>query len=184
MSTDTDDSFAIPNFQLFRNDQNTITGRRPPHGLAIYVSHKFSNFTTVQHVSTADFEASCISLSNVLLQIISVYKSPSCSFSQLCSKLTAIALEIDLTKPLIIVGDFNFDIWNGKNTSHLQTVSNILGCQQFITEITTDYNSLIDMVFSNEAQVITSTIESSWSDHKILFIAYPTSIPSFDYLTE
>ena len=113
----------------------------------------------------------------LLIQIICLYKSPSCSFTELCAKLQTIASEIDLTKPLLVIGDFNFDIWNGKNETHLQTVSNIFSCQQLVNEVTTDYNSLIDMVFSNVPTVQASTIESSWSDHKILFIAYPNIAP-------
>ena len=92
------------------------------------------------------------------------------------SKLKSLADNIDNHKPLVVVGDFNIDICNGKNHSSLTQISQVLQCKQLVTEVTNNHGSLIDMVFSNCSDAATSTIESTWSDHKILLTTVPKNM--------
>lgn len=48
------------------------------------------------------------------------------------------------------------------------------GCQQVITKVTTNYGSMLDLVFLkvfSDAQVHTDVLETYWSDHKRVYAA-------------
>ena len=49
--------------------------------------------------------------------------------------------------------------------------------QQFITNVTTDYNTKLDLMFTSPTTnniEITDVIDNYWSDHKIIFSAFNT----------
>ena len=83
------------------------------------------------------------------------------------------------------MGDFNIDISNGNNHNYLTKICQILKCQQIVTEVTSDPGNLIDMVFSSCSSTSSSTIECTWSEHKIFLTTIPhhtdeTSLQTYD----
>ena len=47
-------------------------------------------------------------------------------------------------------------------------MDNMFHCQQLIHEPTTDHGSILDLIFSNQ-NGCAGTVESYWSDHKLIF---------------
>ena len=173
---DDNDSYSIPEFILHRNDQNRMwDGRRPPHGLALYIKKNLNPFIRIHHTST-HFEASILHLSYTSIniqQFIFLYRSTKCSITELITNLQTIALDINCNIPFVIIGDFNIDANKPENSGTLKRICQIFNCRLYSEEITTDYDSMIDLVFSNATDICTSTIENTWSDHKIVFVSTP-----------
>ena len=74
---------------------------------------------------------------------------------------------------MIIMGDFNYDLLKG-NTNFLQYMEETFTCKQIVSKVTTDYGSLIDLVFCKTVQarhIETDVLEAYWSDHKIVYVA-------------
>jgi len=75
----------------------------------------------------------------------------------------------------IIYGDFNKQIQGDKKTNSLcnfieQTIAKKTNkeCVQLINGPTTDYNTTLDLAFTNIKEAEVSFIECSWSDHKAI----------------
>ena len=75
---------------------------------------------------------------------------------------------LNLSDPLMIMGDFNIDYSNRSNRV-LGTLEDIFSCRLLTSEPTTDYMSALDLVFSN-TDGHSGTFETYWSDHKIIFM--------------
>ena len=101
-----------------------------------------------------------------------IYKSPSCSVTLLDSIFINITQELDLRKPLTVIGDLNIDAGDSRNTEHIRRLEQIISSPQIVTEITTDQGSILDLAFSNIYDIKYSVIEHTWSDHKILYVYY------------
>ena len=80
----------------------------------------------------------------------------------------------DHTTAVVFIGDFNVDLLETSSDNNKLTRYMIQqkGYTQLIKEHTTDYQSLIDHIYTNVPQlVITSgVLESYHSDHKPIFI--------------
>lgn len=110
--TDTDESYDLPDFNLFRADQTLNNPHhphlRPPHGLAAYVSTDF----IVDHMSTLSSPIiesmfftvhTCLSQPSFVMGIL--YKSHKCSMNQ--THITYALATVDRDKPILLLGDFN-----------------------------------------------------------------------------
>lgn len=102
------------------------------------------------------------------IDLITGYKSPSTPFSIFKRQLTDI-LEIGRSVNRIIMGDFNFNTMFDRNS-----LSTFMGQMNFSNnmpnqESTTNYNTQIDVVFSNFDQLTSGSYESYFSDHKPIF---------------
>ena len=171
---ESDDSYHIDNFEMYRNDQKSYTGQnRPPHGIVAYV-HK--NLTSVKHFtySTNDIEATFIITENK--QYVFIYKAPSCSMTLLVATFRNIAHELDLTKPLTVMGDLNIDAADNKNAPQLKMLENIISSSQIVNERTTDQGSTLDLAFSNISEIKCAVIENTWSDHKIIYVYHKCTV--------
>ena len=73
---------------------------------------------------------------------------------------------LDRSKPLIILGDFNLDIF-GKDASFIKELCVKFECKMLQNGPTTDHNATLDLVLSNVIGVA-GAIETYWSDHKIV----------------
>ena len=172
-SKDDDITYSIPNYKLFRNDQR-VTGNqnRPPHGIAVYVHDQVEGDINHRCYSTEDLEASMLTISTPLesFQLVFLYKAPSCSVARLFSMFNNFANELDKTFPIFIIGDMNLDTSDGKHANEICKLQELVSCRQLIQESTTDHNTTLDLAFTNCKNVQHSLIESTWSDHKIVFI--------------
>lgn len=185
---DCDTSFKIEGYQLLRNDQNVsqqtqtisceeeaVHSRRPPHGLAVYVKQRIK-VSDVHNFSTdlLEFTSIVATLNNDLTkyQIVFLYKSPKCPFSILKHELSQ-CLQPVLAKQskLIIAGDFIIDA-NALNDNFFTFMQTSFGTSQHISNSTTDHGSSLDLIFTN-CEVSVGTVESFWSDHKIVYCAIP-----------
>ena len=83
---------------------------------------------------------------------------------------------------MVILGDFNIDMSNVENNAKLTHISQLFNCQQLVTEPTNNHGSIIDLMFSNYHNASVSTLESTWSDHKILFASVPYSFNQISQL--
>jgi len=168
-SRDQNDAYSLEGFSICRNDQNSPDGRRPPHGIILYVRNDLLNIATHQSFTSNDFEASILHIESHNLQMVFLYRSPSSSLTQLFARLNDISHELHPQCDKLIVGDFNLDITNYHNKEHLNHIENIFLAKNIVQEVTTNYGSIVDLAFTN-TNLQCSCIESVWSDHKILFI--------------
>jgi hypothetical protein len=167
-----DDSFdfEINGFQLIRNDQ--VGGsrvKRPAHGLAVYVQND-TLITREMKFSSKTLEFVLLNILHELIemQVLFLYKSPNMPDKDLVSCLNEKLIpHLNLSEPLVIMGDFNIDC-SKRNTGVLKKLEDIFSCRMLIDEPTTDYISVLDLVFSNTNGKV-GTFETYWSDHKIIF---------------
>lgn len=76
-------------------------------------------------------------------------------------------------KKLLLMGDFNFN--STEKASFSKVFLKTLNIRQLQTSVTTDYDSCLDHIYTNvcdQAVVSFGTLESYYSDHKPLFIAF------------
>ena len=170
----------MPNYKLIRNDQIAVRGttdRRPPHGLAIYIHERLCPYVTLHHHTTPDFEYSLLLIHTPShsLQIVFLYRSPGYPINNFFSELQIMSSQIDLHMPLVIMGDFNIDTSNIIYNTKLTQISQLFQCQQLVKEPTNDHGNIIDLVFTNCSYASVLTLESTWSDHKIVFATIPHS---------
>ena len=168
---DENDTYRIHGYDIYRCDQQ-IQSRsgRPSHGLLLYVRNGFDCTEISQH-STNLLEFLYCHLIHPLagfLQLVLVYKSPSCTLQEFRGQILRDLLpDLDIGKPLLIMGDFNFDISTG-NVEFLQFMTETFECTQHVLKPTTNMMSVLDLVFTNIFETTTETIECYWSDHKII----------------
>ena len=70
--------------------------------------------------------------------------------------------------PLVIMGDFNIDV--SRNHGHIiKFLNDSFVCKLLTKEPTTDNLTTLDHIYSNIEDGIVGTIETYWSDHKIVY---------------
>ena len=148
---------------------NSSMQKESPHGIALYYKcslpnisfHLFSNIECVLIKTAYD------------LMICFIYCSPSASslsnykiFMENIVKVVGNAFN-----KFILMGDFNFEV--NDNISRL--FENEYGLRQLIRNVTTDYDSCLDHIYTNinEDHIKASgTLESYYSDHKPIFLVF------------
>ena len=170
-SRDEDESYAIPDFQIVRNDQTDFSScqQRPPHGIVLYIQNSLK-IGHITNISRKEIEYTVVKLEydGRSMHFCAFFKSQSCTkttFEEHCQNLRQI---LDPHIDFILCGDFNCDISDNQNSRFVDEMKNLIGCNQFIKEATTDYNTVLDLIFSNIESVFTSVIDSPCSDHKLI----------------
>lgn len=138
--------------------------------------------TQERKYSSDTLEFIMITASHALIEteIIFLYKSPHMSDNNLISCLNnALIPYLNLSKPLVLIGDFNVDGLLKHNI--VQKLSDMFSCTMLLKEYTTDHMSMHDLVFYKmnllSAACTAGTCETYWSDHKIVgFFAHETYI--------
>lgn len=104
--------------------------------------------------------------------VVSVYKHPRFPNKELFQILESQLNDLQQAK-VIVVGDFNIDLKLESNKFLLDFFQKFnLTCKQDISESTTEYNSLLDVCFSNIESLTVSVYENYYSYHKGLSIAW------------
>ena len=165
------DTYRIHGYDIYRCDQQIQSRcRRPSHGLLLYVRNGFDCTEISQHSTNLLEFLFCHLIHPVagFLQLVLVYKSPSCTLQEFRGQILKDLLpDLDIRKPLLIMGDFNFDISTG-NVEFLHFMTETFECTQHVLKPTTNMMSVLDLVFTNIFETTTETIECYWSDHKIV----------------
>ncbi len=172
-SNDNNDLYQIPSFQFFRNDFVTH-GTRTPYGTAVRLrKRERSTFiSTPLRCNYNDVEMTLIRVNQPVhnLHIVAIYCSTSkvkiARFINALKHLHSTFLS-DSNVPVIILGDFNVNI--NENASDKNTLSNV----QLISQVTTDYKTRIDHIYTNIPERVKNTgvMESYFSDHKPIFVS-------------
>ena len=168
---DENETYRIHGYDIYRCDQQIqLRSRRPSHGLLLYVRNGFDCTEISQHSTNLLEFLFCHLIHPVagFLQLVLVYKSPSCTLQEFRGQILRDLLpDLDIGKPLLMMGDFNFDISTG-NVEFLHFMTETFECTQHVLKPTTNMMSLLDLVFTNIFETTTETIECYWSDHKIV----------------
>ena len=172
---DNDEMYAIDGFQLFRNDDfmSSQNNRRPYHGTAVYSKLPFvEGYPYSNNIIGVEFTV--IKMQNYEhINIIAVYRSPQVPLGQLCSALQQIVDQTSNNN--IFIGDFNV---NWLVEVERQSLYNVMvrdnGYRQLIDNPTTDNNTLIDHIYTNivNMETVSGNLETYFSDHKAIWIAY------------
>ena len=70
--------------------------------------------------------------------------------------------------PIILIGDTNLDIKDSSAKNKIYTMEKMLKCKHFMSEITTDYNTVLDHIYCNIDLKNFGTIDNYWSYHKFI----------------
>ena len=110
----------------------------------------------------------CLKLSFQPFDVITVYKTQECTTEANYQKLVQLLLSIvDLEKPTVLNGDFNFDFWKEKENP-LGLALKRVGFKQLVTLPTTIRGKCIDHVYINEK------IQCVYEDNYQLYYPYFT----------
>ena len=176
LKTERDRKYAIDGFNLERNDQTEgYSGPRPPHGLAVYTQH--SNVSEKYSFSSEKIEFTFMQIQHGLLdlQVVFLYKAPRLSDQLLIDNINDHLLpKLDVSKPLVVMGDFNINVLNQKNYRVLLRLKELFSCELLTDYITTEHMSSLDLIFSNLTSEIvhkTGVCNAYWSDHFLIYIS-------------
>ena len=177
VASDVDADYHIEGYKMVRLDQTrTNTNSRPPHGLVMYVKDEQACECIPLYTSKVQECLLCrLHLTTMGdIQIVLLYSSPSCELNDFKNMINAhIKPNVNKERPLLIMGDFNFDIFK-QNASLLQFMNEMFSCRQLVQKSTTDYGSCLDLMFSNCQNMYSDVIECYWSDHKLVYGCLPT----------
>lgn len=174
-----DDDYLFPGFALpIRNNQSQNNNKiRPPHGIAVYVR----NSLFVDHVSTfstsnLEFVMADIFSVKGHVQVVFMYKASTCKLAEFKEELILNLLPVlSVTcSNIMIMGDFNFDLTAGQNSTFLEFMQDTFKCKQVISKFTTKYGSILNLVFTKvnpEVNVACDVLDAYWSDHKVIYAA-------------
>ena len=127
-----------------------------------------------------DVEMILLKVNNTIanLHIVGIYRSKSkvsiARFHEALKHLFENEFS-DPNVPLIILGDFNFNLL--ENASERNAIYKYLteerNCVQLITQFTTHYKTQIDHIYINvtERVVLSGVLESYFNDHKPVFVS-------------
>lgn len=107
--------------------------------------------------------------------IITIYKSPKFTFTNFKNNVNKVyeAIEKENISQIIIIGDFNINILNCTTNLSLPLLKFMQSKNLYLVihknSITTDNNTLIDLCFSNNPNIVINIFESMYSDHKPLW---------------
>lgn len=170
-SNDNSSDYELDGFALFRND-DICCQERPYHGTIVY-SKVSPNAFNVDNILNIELTCGYIFHENSKINVCFVYCPPKiASFSLFKEMFAYLHNKIDLLQPCIIMGDFNLDFFQVKMLpNHLRTTYSLY---QLINSATTNYDTVIDHVYTNIDKSLISisgVLESYFSDHKPVFIA-------------
>ena len=181
---DTDRAYHINNFTMLRNDEHANNDNlRPPHGQAMYVDHNCT-VMDVKTYTSSKYECMVVTINfrptSEVIQIMSIYKAPTCSMQQFKQETIAhIVPIVDKNIPLIILGDFNLDLQqpNGQKV-FLAYFEDLFACNHQSTKSTTVYETTLDLVFTNNYLHVHNidSIFCPWSDHKSIQLTASSTI--------
>lgn len=172
------DNFNIPDYTILQR-QDCPGNVRKAFGNITYVKSLLINkVKSFYHCVNKEGNNYMIT-SGLIIQnycIITIYKSPKFTFTNFKNNINKVyqAIEKENVVYIIIIGDFNMNILNEKNNLSKNLLEFMKSKNLHLVvdnnSITTDNNTLIDLCFSNNQNIIINIFESIYSDHKPLWL--------------
>jgi len=169
--TDSEDNYQQTGYQMFRADGVQVGNTRPHRGVLVYVKDDIL-VTNSYSVTTKDIEMviTTVLFNKQSTNIVALYNSPTSSVEHLKTFLyTNLALKQQ--ECLIIQGDLNINLYTNEDMSNYML--NTFGCTQLVQKPTHSSGSLIDHVYTNMKLGCSDVIDSVWSDHCMVYAAFP-----------
>lgn len=106
------------------------------------------------------------------ITVVFLYKPPSTKINVLLDVFTNVYNQYLQSCNTILIGDFNLN-FKTKSVQQiaLQKIASEHSYHQHIGHPTTDYQSTLDLIFSNMAAVQTGVLEMNFAHHKAVLIA-------------
>ena len=166
------DQYHIPGCRMWRHDQENPNNELSYHGTAIYTRADLKQFT--KHIyQNIEITTGTVYCSEFEVQLCIVYCPPKyATLGNLTSLFTSLTTLLELYKPFIIMGDFNYNI--SKKFDMPEFLKPMPCAKQLISQITTDYYSLLDHIYTNipaDCIISSGVLESYYSDHKPVFLS-------------
>ena len=171
--SDLDETFLLDGFQMFRNDGKSSHSSRSHHGIVIYLKHDlkvllYNSFSS----ESVEFSVVSVQISGSEVQCVVLYKKPSCTLQLFCDTVEENLLPLmNKNAKKIIMGDFNLDVANESNGNFLKFMKEKFSCYQVLNKMTTKYETLVDLVFTDFSNAQTEVLEAYWSDHNMIYCA-------------
>ncbi|KAL5006836.1 hypothetical protein ScPMuIL_015642 [Solemya velum] len=153
ISSDLSENYCLPGFHLpIRcDDKQKTLQTRPPHGLALYVKSD-SLIELVFKYSTLFVEFMIVDVichGKGHMQVVVLYKAPNCKLHDFKDVLThQLKPKLDPEgSNVCVMGDFNLNSGPNENSKVIDFIENLIGCKQVISAVTTDYSSMLDLIF-------------------------------------
>ena len=164
----------ISGMYSFRNDAVKSGTQRPPYGIAIYYKpHLIQQPPTIANMNGVEILVCPVKRgSDNSIKVMAVYKPPAVPLHCLLNSLYSAIRNHCGDGQLIIMGDFNVDIYGSTSDyKQLKEFMSGIGLQQHIKEMTTDMRTAIDHIYSNVENIICGVTETYYSFHKSIWVA-------------
>lgn len=187
------DVLILAETQTIATDRPTLVGfnlidrfddfrKRGPRGVLVFAKSEINMKKMKVSIEKSDdhnksFNSTLVSYDCKDFHLISGYRSPSTPTPIFDHQLTDILNEIKTGKNIILMGDFNFDANDVKNTLKNAMLKNKMRSRLEPNDFTTKENTQIDVVYTKSDYVICGTYESYFSDHKPIFCMLSNTKP-------
>ena len=161
-----DNDYELDNYHQFREDSTSVRARR---GLIIYV-HNTVRVIAVRFTQTQYLEAViCVCrFRNQTIQLVGLYKPPATRQTQFLQDMRQLIATLELSKPVLIVGDFNINILCEENSRIPVHFSDVYNLRQLVSTPTTQQRTCIDLALTNISNASASPLAVAWSLHHII----------------
>ncbi|KAJ8333994.1 hypothetical protein SKAU_G00413130 [Synaphobranchus kaupii] len=159
----------LPDAVCFRKDSETTLGRG---GGVMAVASKEVKPTELA-VSTQGLECTAITITKATtdVNVVTIYRPPSLSPDSFRTKLENLVRSLPVDTLTVILGDFNIDLLKHPTHSILHTMEK-LGFHQHVTKPTTDHGSLLDHIYTNSRNTVTTEVTDVYfSDHDMVSVS-------------
>ena len=164
----------ISGMYSFRNDAVKRGTQRPPYGIAVYYKpHLIQQPPTIANMNGVEILVCPVKRgSDNNIKVTAVYKPPAVPLHCLLTSLYSAIRNHCGDGQLIIMGDFNVDIYvRTSDYKQLEEFMSGIGLQQHIKEMTTDMRTAIDHIYSNVENIMCGVSETYYSFHKYIWVA-------------
>jgi hypothetical protein len=162
------EDFTLPHFCQSRQDSTVVKGHR---GMLAFVKTDMTpSFSTIQEAAQMEMCRFDFEYNTSKIQIIALYKPPSTQLSAFKFHLARVLAPVNLQLPIILIGDFNINIFDPSSQPFCEYMQSTYGLRQIVTEATTAEATCIDLVFTNIASASAFPLTNNWSSHHYITV--------------
>ncbi|XP_070184330.1 uncharacterized protein [Littorina saxatilis] len=170
--------YSLPEFKVLERNPAPTKTHRPHAGTIVYIrddSLLSTSNTATSRSCNHSIEVTVLDASSRIagLSVVGVYCPPGVKTSALRTELETILHRVLASQPYVVMGgDFNSDA-SDRLSKPLEQLCQEFSLRQLITEPTTDYGSVLDLIFTNlpESAILGGVLESWYSDHKPCWVS-------------
>jgi hypothetical protein len=164
-------SFHLDGFQQLRMD----SVHRPKHrGMMMFIKSGVLIMATGQQQTPHLETMTCtVKVGNDQWTIIGLYKPPLTSYTNLIEELQLRLQTIDMTKPVILLGDLNVDLQDTRNAKLKQDIQSMFHLVHYGEGPTTWDGTHIDVIFANRPGLQTAAVAATWTQHHVISATVP-----------